>query len=318
MPTQGILAPTGPRPLGRDSSATVAHWDAIRDAMPEAPTIMRGELPRKSPPIWRFMNPRPHYQVIGMCVGRSACRMKELLLRIPEDADAASNPLPAVDLSSLYDYWIARAYSRAQGIRLGADGAIVSHSVLAGVKDGACALRFWPDDERSERAYTDRRAPDPEDFADGRSHLITRHAMIPSLRGQLEYLAQGYAVQTGMPVSEGWLQTDEHGWFRERGSEIGGHATCTVGYDLDAGWVAILNSWAGWGRRSTDPMFSITNGYTNIGYYPMEDYERQFSDTAMARGDSEAIVVNTVGGFDRPKIRFDWANLYGSAEDLPA
>jgi hypothetical protein len=114
------------------------------------------------------------------------------------------------------------------------------------------------------------------------------------------------------------LQTDGKGVFGNRGKVIGGHATCTIGYDLDAGWVAILNSWPQWGKRSTDPMFASTDGYTNIGYMAIEDYRRQFSDQKIQIGESEAVVVNTVGGFTQPLIRFDWRNLYGSSQDQPA
>lgn len=302
------------RPLGRDTQVTMEHWPTIMASMPVAPSFARGPLPRKSPPIWRFVNPRAHHQIIGMCVGRSACRMKELLLRIPPDATESSEPLPPVDLSSLWDYWIARNFSRQRGIRLGADGAIVSHSVQASAALGACSLLLWPDDAVMESRYSDGRAPDQADIDFGVAHPIKQYAILDTFQKQLEYLSMGYAVQTGMGITEGWMGTDPEGRFANAGRTVGGHATCTVGYDLDAGWVAILNSWPQWGRRSTDPAFAETDGYTNIGYMPIEQYERQFTDSMIARGESEAVVVSSVGGFDRPLIRFDWKDVFGGVE----
>jgi hypothetical protein len=125
-------------------------------------------------------------------------------------------------------------------------------------------------------------------------------------------MSQGYPIQTGMEVTEGWQQTDDEGRFRNRGGVLGGHATCTVGYDLDGGWVAILNSWSEWGRRSTDPMFAATGGYTNIGYMPIEDYESHFTDEKIRTGRSEGVVATKLDGFDRPLVAFDWSTLYTS------
>jgi hypothetical protein len=323
MPAQNLLPPLGPRLLGRDTEATLQHWQLIKNTMPIAPLLMLGETPRKSPPIWRFINPRKHHQTIGMCVGRSACRMKELLLRVPPNATASSDPLPAVNLSSLWEYYIARKYSFDHGVNLGPEppgGAIVSHSVQASAQSGAITLDMWPDNESDEQQFSrqDRRPVPAADTEFGKKHLVTQYAILDTLDKQFQYMSQGFAIQTGMAVTEGWLQTDGKGVFGNRGKVIGGHATCTIGYDLDAGWVAILNSWPQWGKRSTDPMFASTDGYTNIGYMAIEDYRRQFSDQKIQIGESEAVVVNTVGGFTQPLIRFDWRNLYGSSQDQPA
>jgi hypothetical protein len=312
MPIQGLVEPMGPRPLGRDTATTVEHWPAISAAMPIAPTVMRGPLPRQSPPIWRFVNPRKHAQVIGMCVGRSGTRMPELLLRIPESADEAAGPLPAVDLSSLYTYWIARARSRALGVRLGADGAIVSHSIQACAQLGYVALGQWPDDAAHERVYSDAHAPSQTMQDYGRHHPVKTYAILDSLSKHYEYMSQGYPIQTGMEITEGWQQTDEAGRFRNAGSVLGGHATCAIGYDIDQGWVAILNSWERWGRRSTEAMFAATDGYTNIGYMQMEDYNSHFTDEKIRTGISEAVVATKLGGFDRPLVAFDWTKLYTS------
>lgn len=307
-----MMEPRGTRPLGRDTDSTVANWGVIAPEMPVAPAVMRGPLPRKSPPIWRFVNPRKHAQTIGDCVGRSGARMPELLLRVPETAGPASEPLPAVDLSSLYTYWIARAESRSRGVRLGPDGAIVSHSIMACSRLGYVGLDRWPDDETHERMYSDARPPSAsmQDF--GKHHPVKTYAILDSLQKHYEYMSQGYPIQTGMEVTEGWRQTDEEGRFRNRGSVLGGHATCTVGYDMDAGWVAVLNSWSEWGRRSTDPMFAATGGYTNIGYMPIEDYESHFTDEKIRTGRSEGVVATRLDGFDRPLVAFDWSTLYTS------
>lgn len=301
---------------------TKSGWQDILKSMPIAPSVMRGELPRKSPPIWRFINPRVHHQVIGMCVGRGTARMIECLLRIPASADANSTPLPTVDISSLFNYWIARRYSIEHGINFGGEGnddqsagAIVSHAILALADRGVIPREQWPDDEAHEEAYRDSRPPAPEDFAAGLKHQILTKAILDTKAKILQYLSMGYPVAQGIPINEGWLQTDNEGHFRDAGQEIGGHCTCLCGYDLDEGWVAVLNSWPRWGRRSTDPMFGgESEGYTNIGYLPMENFDRHFSESAMGTGQAEAVVANTVEGFDKPKIEFDFQSWYGSAK----
>jgi hypothetical protein len=313
-----VPQPLGARPLGRATVETMQAWPGIVATMPVAPTIARGPLPRKSPPIWKFVNPRKHHQVIGMCVGRSAARMAETLLRIPPGATDATAPKPAVDISSLYAYWIAREESRRRGIRLSGEGAIVSHSIAADASRGFARLDLWPDDEAAERHYDDVIPPDTEDITFGESHRLLTYAIIDTFEKQLEYLAQGYPIQTGLPITKGWLQTDYAGRFYDRGEEIGGHATCTVGYDMDEGWVAILNSWSRWGRRSTDPAFRHTDGYTNIGYMMLEQYRAKFNERDVQSGRVEAVVANHIGGFEDvgPLIAVDWSRLYGGS--MPA
>lgn len=243
--------------------------------------------------------------------------MPELLLRIPTEANATSDPLPATDLSSLYTYWIARAESRARGVRLGSDGAIVSHSIRACNQYGYISMDQWRDDELNERRYSDSRPPSSAEVSYGKHHLCKTYAILQSFEQSLEYLGQGYALQTGMAITEGWLNTDSEGRFSNSGAIIGGHATCTIGYDLDQGWIMILNSWPKWGRRSSDPMFSLTEGYTNIGMMPIEDYEKQFSQKNMQNGQSEAVVATKLDGFEKPLLAFDWTSLYTSGT-LPA
>jgi hypothetical protein len=256
--------------------------------------------------------------VVHNCVGRSAARMAETLLRIPPGATEATAPKPAVDISSLYAYWIAREESRRRGIRLSGDGAIVSHSIAADAARGYVGPDLWPDDEPQERAYADAIGLDEDEIRFGAAHRLTNYAIIDTFEKQLEYLAQGYPLQTGMPVTKGWLQTDDAGRFHDRGDEIGGHATCTIGYDMDEGWVAILNSWSRWGRRSTDPAFRHTDGYTNIGYMMLEQYRAKFNERDVQSGRVEAVVANHIGGFEDtgPLIAVNWENLYGSG--MPA
>ena len=80
---------------------------------------------------------------------------------------------------------------------------------------------------------------------------------------------------------------------------------------MDAGWVFVLNSWERWGVRSGNPAFGHDDGYTNIGYMPIDEYERHFSPRAIESGEAEAVVANTIEGFAAPKIAWDWTRLYG-------
>jgi hypothetical protein len=317
MPTPGLLKPLGPRTLGRATEITVQHWKTILPTMPIAPTIMRGALPRQSPNIERFINPRKHHQVIGMCVGRSGSRMIETLVRIPENATADSEPLPAVDISSLWVYWQARQESMRRGVRLAGEGAIVSHSIASVAREGEITANLWVDDEAHERQYSDSLRPTAEMGAFGEAHQVQTYAILDTFDKHLEYLSQGYPIQTGMSVTQGWLQTDSEGRFRDAGSVIGGHATVTIYYNLDTGVVGILNSWPSWGYISDDPRFAATQRYTNIGFMPLEQYEAKFSASNIASGAVEAVVANTVEGFvaERPKIAFNWRSVYGSDDE---
>jgi hypothetical protein len=190
----------------------------------------------------------------------------------------------------------------------------VSHAILALHQRGVLALSMWPDDPAHEAQYRDSNPPAPADFAFGAAHEVLQYAILDTKDKILQYLSMGYPVAQGLPITEGWMQTDDAGRFRDAGQQIGGHCTCLVGYDLDAGWVAVLNSWPRWGLRSTDPMFGgESEGYTNIGYMPMEDFDRQFAPAAMASGSAEAIVANTLAGFDKPMISFDYKSWYASS-----
>jgi hypothetical protein len=50
----------------------------------------------------------------------------------------------------------------------------------------------------------------------------------------------------------------------------------------------------------------------------MELYERQFRPSAYQSGQAEAVVIDSIGGFDKPLITFDFAKWYTSAMDQPA
>lgn len=282
-------------PLGRDTEATVRAWDGIADAISPAPTLFRGPLPRRSPDLARFRNPRFRNQVRGTCVGQSGAAMAETTIRTPTSFDERTAPNPAIDLSPLWVYAIAREESRAQGIRLGGEGAIVSHALLAVQKRGFVPWDAWPCTEANERAYRDGRIP--QSALDAPKFMPIQD--VRRLTGPdqvLEYLAGGYSVWIGVPW-RGGMQTRPDGSFSWGGRAAGGHAVELLGYDLDADRAWIGNSWSGWGKQPS-----------GVGVTQWSALARDLTEAALAQGNSEACVVAEVDGW-QPKVK-SWSEAF--------
>ena len=273
-------------------------WERILADVPEAPALFTaGTLPRKSPELWRYRNPRYRGQLIGCCVGESGAAMAETSIRTPEPLAPTSEPCPAYDLSPLWVYWIARRKSVELGVRsiLNGEGAIVSHALQAVIEQGFIAYEAWPATERTYREYADR-APYP-----GAEHA-PRHKPIKDARRLtspdqiLEYMAGGYSVWIGVPWGAGNPDRSHYfAWAEGRG----GHAVELLGYDLDADRVCIGNSWDNvrWGHQP--------GGYAFTSWAALA---RTLAERRLATGVAEAVVVKEVEGPWAPKVR-SWADV---------
>lgn len=294
--------------LGRDTDATVASWDATVARIGVAPTIARGPLPRKSPDNRKFRLPRYRGQLIGCCVGENTSSTVETLLRMPANRTPDSKPLEGEALSPLWVYWLARKYSAAHGMPIRGEGAIVSHAVEALAEDGVVRYEKWTATDDDYRRYSDRIKPGDELIAEADAHPVKEKALLDSWPKMLEFLAEGFTISIGIPIPEGFSQTDDSGLFHLRGGNIGGHCIELLDYDMDADDAWIGNSWANvrWGAKSDDPAYQRDRmaGRTNIGHCSLTDLARLFSDANMRRGVSEAVVINNVVGWE-PKI--DWS-----------
>lgn len=276
--------------LGRlDPSRHDNAWAVVLDRCRPAPGLMMGPLPRRSPDLARFRNPRRRNQVIGSCVGQSGAAMAETTIRTPSPFDEASQPNPAIDLSPLWVYAVARKYSRDHGVPISGEGAIVSHALLAVQELGFVKWEAWPGTSENEQSFRDGVIPQAaRDAVKLMPIQDVRRLTDPDQI--LEYLAGGYSVWVGMPW-RGGTSTRSDGYFEWRGRSVGGHAVELLGYDLDADRVVVGNSWGDWG---------VNPGC--IGWTRWSAMSRDLTGTALDRGESEACVISEVDGW-APKVR---------------
>jgi hypothetical protein len=287
--------------LGRDTVATVAAYDQIKEALLPAPTLFAGPLPDKSPDLRRFLNVRRRAQEIGCCVGESGAASGELAVRTPGRTfdPAAAVPLDAVDLSALWVYNRARKYSAEQGVRMGRAGAIVSHALLAILRDGHRPYASWPSTSATYRAYRDGDAGVPEAARAAETiRVVADVRRIISLEQGLEYLAGGYTLWVGSEwrSSMGPARDGAYGWG---GGSPGGHAYHVFAYDKAADTIGVQNSWDNvpWGVQPG-----------GIGFVRLSAWARDFSDRTLSGGASEIVVVSDVGDW-LPRVR-PWADAF--------
>jgi hypothetical protein len=293
--------PMGDRALGRDTDATVAHWDAIVASMPTAPRIFAaGAAPRKSPNVRRF-----HYDAYldqrskGYCVGFNACATVMTRLRIPADAtETAGDPLPEVILSPLATYDISRLQASAEGINLGnGDGSIGSCAARGLARLGCVDWATHPSPPSAIDSHRNNSPLPAADLAFGKLHLVRAFALAEDWEHGLELNAGGLPLAICSAIPQGMMQTDAKGFFRMRGGVVGGHCYQLIDHDQDQNLAWIGQSWANWGERNADPRYANRGGYTQVGTCPLDELASWFSPRAMANGSSEIICVNTVEGF---------------------
>jgi hypothetical protein len=248
-----------------------------------------------------------------MCVGKGTKNGASTLLRIPpgchfdpNNPDDSSPPLPTVRLSGLFCYYNARNIHGPGG---SGEGAVVAYALDAVMKYGVLPEAMYPDTDAYQQSYSDADPPVASDYAEAIRHVVAHAARITSKAQYFDFLAQGYPIIDGVPISQGWMTTADDGRFLLGGRSIGGHCTLTVGYDRRTNRLIKRNSWEDWGAVTADPQFGPqglggdAGGRDNIGYCALDEYEATYLDDAdFASGSTDAFVINDVPGFAAPKI----------------
>lgn len=271
------------RVLGRVDARP--YLESIQSSIRVAPKLFRGPLPRRSPNIRRFRNPRLHHQVTGTCVGQSGASLAETTIRTPDGFKDDTKPNKAIDVSPLWVYAKAREYTaRTDRSIYNGEGAVVSHALLAMKEAGFVGWDAWPCTEANERAFRDGVVP-TEALQSKKLMPIGDVRRLETWDQVREYLAGGYSVWIGVSWPSGAMSTTADGKFSWSGRSVGGHAVELVGYDEDAGVAWINNSWQGWGD-------SLGCGYTSL-----PAIANVLSDRNLASGGSEAVVISNVDGW---------------------
>jgi hypothetical protein len=299
--------PMGPRALGRDTPATVAHWDRLVATIPTAPRVFRDAgqpVPDHSPNIRRFFYARFRSQrQRGFCVGANTSGTIMTLLRIPPGAsETAGDPLPEVGLSMLFTYDASRMEASREGINLGGgDGSIGSCAIKASHSMGVCIDDLDPDTPALIDSHRNNSTP-PQAARDfGVIHPVREFAIADSWDHGLELNAAGFPMAICSDIPSGMMRTDASGFFRMTGGVVGGHCYQLLDHDKakDLAWIG--QCWPQWGERSSDPAYAGRGGFTQLGTCPLSELERWFSPRAMSNGSGEMCVANTVDGF-APKM----------------
>lgn len=289
--------------LGRDTDLTRDHWESITRAIAPAPTLFRGARPRKTM-NWRFLYARYAGQLIGCCTGEGNAQGLQFMSRLPADLNPLGTPRPGVAISPLAIYLQSRLYSKSLGIRMGSEGAIVSHAALAiSDADGGVVLyENYPSTPEAYRGYSDRVVLGAKCLADKKSHIVQYKARVTTADGLLDAMASGRAVIVGTNIPTGMTDgTDDLGRFEWRGRVAGGHCYLAVDYDLDLDLIYLRNSWdnAKWGNRTGSQP-------SPMGVTSLSAWLNEFSDRNMSSGVSEAIVYDDDGGWS-PKLLYDFS-----------
>jgi hypothetical protein len=220
-------------------------------------------------------------------------------LRIPAGATATTgDPLPLIQLSPLYTYDIARWSCTENGYNMGSDdGLITSQAYIGSKKRGCIELPYYPSGPNEIDNHRVGTKPGPKALDLGDEHLVEEFALADSFEHGLELMGGGFPITLASPIPSGMMQTDSKGFFRMKGSVVGGHAYQLLDYDKDQNLAWIGQAWERWGETTSDPHFVEMNGYTQLGTCPLDELAQWFTDKMMARGESEILVCNVVAGF---------------------
>jgi len=123
------------------------------------------------------------------------------------------------------------------------DGASVRGAAKAAVAVGCCTRAMWP------FVPFQLGGKDPNSDTDARLHVLTSYERLSSLREILHAIWDiGYVAAT-VDVHTGWIKpTSKHRIrYNPRYITRGLHAILLVGYDEEAGYLLLRNSWDDWG-----------------------------------------------------------------------
>jgi hypothetical protein len=177
------------------------------------------------------------------------------------------------------------------------DGLITSQAYVGAKKRGCLELEHYssaPGDIDNHRNGT----KPPKQILDLASdNLVKEFALAESFEHGLELNSGGFPLTFGSMIPSGMMRTDAKGFFRMKGEIVGGHAYQFLDYDKDLNLAWIAQSWERWGEKTEDPHFAKMHGHTQLGTCPLDELAQWFTDRAMANGQSEIMVPNTIDGF---------------------
>jgi hypothetical protein len=303
------FTPTGmPRALGRDTDATVASWDEIIKTVPVAPHIFQGAALEESPNIRRFYHASFLSQRSrGYCTGFNWTGTVMTRLRIPEGATKdTGTPLPKIQLSPLYTYDVGRRACSKAGFNMGMGDGLIGSCVSQGTKDdGVTLLEDYDSSPRAIDSHRNGTYPPSDVISKGQKHLVKEFALAKSFDHFMELMSGGLPCAFASSIPSGMMHCDPNtGFFRMTGSVVGGHEYQVIDFSKKENKVWVCQAWEHWGLRTEDPEFAPMNGFTQMGYCPLDEMERWFSDRAMSSGSSEIMFPNTVDGWTAPVTDF--------------
>jgi len=127
------------------------------------------------------------------------------------------------------------------------NGAMIRDGIKSVADQGVCPEIEWPYDISKFAAI-----PPAECYTHAMEHQVTSYMRITPVLSEMKgCLAAGYPFVFGFTVYENFESQDvaKTGIMHmPKGSAVGGHAVCAVGYDDTTKCVIVRNSWgAGWG-----------------------------------------------------------------------
>jgi len=176
---------------------------------------------------------------LGACTGNSIVGAMEYL-----DRNFKSD---TIDLSRLFVYYNERVM---EGTVKTDSGAVIRDGIKSLAKLGVCPESECPYDVRK---FTVK--PSAKAYKDALPHRITSYERLSTLMEMQACLAAGFPFVFGFEVfasfeSDAVAKTGIVPMPLPKEQQLGGHAVCAVGYDINKGLMKVRNSWgAGWGDK---------------------------------------------------------------------
>lgn len=192
---------------------------------------------------------------VSSCVGNAVANAYELMVkqRYPDKFE---------NLSRLFIYYNARALEGAQNT----DSGAYIRNALQGLKlYGVCKESLWPYDPEKVNVK-----PTDECYTEAVSRTITEYRLVIDVAGMTQALSDNQPVVFGITIFAGfmWLTPSNAvvAMPSENETDIGAHAMCAVGYDLDKKLFLVKNSFGtDWGDQ----------GYCWIPFDYIERYQSE-------------------------------------------
>jgi hypothetical protein len=184
------------------------------------------------------------------------------------------------------------------------DGLITSQAYVGAKKRGCIELEHYPSGPSDIDNHRNGTKPNQKILDLAGDNLVREFALAESFEHGLELNSGGFPLTFGSMIPSGMMQTDAKGFFRMKGEVVGGHAYQFLDYDKDQNLAWIAQSWERWGEKTSDPHYQSMNGYTQMGTCPLDELAKWFTDRAMATGQSEIMVPNTIDGFAPPIVDY--------------